>query len=69
METAKKIGENLKQSRKFKGMTQKEVAYVLNMTQQQYNRFENGVFELNYDQILTLCNLYEISPNELFDVR
>lgn len=69
METAKKIGENLKQSRKFKGMTQKEVAYVLNMTQQQYSRFENGVFELNYDQILTLCNLYEISPNELFDVR
>ncbi|MBQ4269390.1 MAG: helix-turn-helix transcriptional regulator [Clostridia bacterium] len=69
METAKKIGENLKQSRKFKGMTQKEVACVLKMTQQQYSRFENGVFELNYDQILTLCKLYEITPNELFDVR
>ncbi len=38
------------------------------MTQQQYSRFENGVFELNYEQILFLCKLFEITPNELFDV-
>lgn len=37
------------------------------MTQQQYSRFENGVFELNYDQILFLYELFEISPSELFD--
>ncbi|MBO5277762.1 MAG: helix-turn-helix transcriptional regulator, partial [Clostridia bacterium] len=40
----------------------------LNMTQQQYSRFENGVFELNYYQIIILCKLYEITPNELFNV-
>ena len=69
MEVAKKIGQNLKEARKFKGLTQKEVAAKLNMTQQQYSRFENGVFELNYGQILTLCQLYEISPNELFNIN
>lgn len=69
MTTAKRVGENLKESRKFKGLTQKEVGHFLNMTQQQYSRFENGVFELNYDQILILCELYEITPNELFNVR
>ena len=69
METAKKIGNNLKEARKFKAYTQKDVAKLLKMTQQQYSRFENGVFELNYDQILFLCELYEITPNELFNIK
>ena len=69
MDIAKIIGNNLKQSRKDCGLTQKQVGEKLNMTQQQYSRFENGVFELNYDQILFLCNLYEITPNELFDIN
>lgn len=68
METAKKIGNNLKQARKDKGFTQKQVAEKMLMTQQQYSRFENGVFELNYEQILTLCLLFDISPNDLFSL-
>ncbi len=66
MEIAKAIGNNLKQARKDKGLTQKEVANKFNMTQQQYSRFENGVFELNYSQILDLCELYDITPSDLF---
>lgn len=66
MKTAEIIGKNIKQARKDKGYTQKEVAFILHMTQQQYSRFENGVFELNYDQILTLCKLYDVTPNEIF---
>jgi len=69
MELAKKIGKNLKEARKFKELTQKEVASYLNMTQQQYSRFENGVFELNYQQIISLCELYNITPNDLFDLN
>lgn len=68
METAKLIGKNLKDARKIKGLTQKEAAATLKMSQQQYSRFENGVFELNYHQILHFCELYEITPNELFDI-
>ena len=60
------VGNNLKQARKDKGYTQKEVAAFMHMTQQQYSRFENGVFELNYLQILTLCNFLDITPNDLF---
>lgn len=66
MDIAKQVGNNLKEARKFKGFTQKEVAQQMHMTQQQYSRFENGIFELNYGQILFLCRLYEITPNELF---
>lgn len=68
MKNAKIIGANLKEARKFKGLTQKEVGTAMHMTQQQYSRFENGIFELNYDQILFLCKLYEITPNELFNI-
>lgn len=66
MEIAKIIGNNLKQARKDAKLTQKQVAEKLKMTQQQYSRFENGVFELNYYQILFLCDLYDITPNDLF---
>lgn len=63
------IGNNLKEARKYKNLTQKSVAEKMGMTQQQYSRFENGVFELNYQQILSLCELYEITPNELFSIE
>ena len=66
MKTAIRVGKNLKEARRYKGFTQKEVAEKLLMTQQQYSRFENGVFELNYDQIIFLCELYDIEPNDLF---
>lgn len=69
MDVSKKIGNNLKQARKDLQLTQKEVASILKMTQQQYSRFENGVFQLNYEQILFLCNLYKITPNDLFDIK
>ncbi len=68
MRVAERIGANLKQARKDVQLTQKQVAEKFNMTQQQYSRFENGVFELNYTQILELCKLYNITPNELFSL-
>ena len=69
MRIAEAVGKNLKQARKDKGLTQNEVAKIMNMTQQQYSRFENGVFELNYSQIIELCEVYDITPNELFNLE
>lgn len=66
MELAKKVGQVIKEARKLKGLTQKEVASIFRMTQQQYSRFENGIFELNYQQIIDICRLLDISPNDLF---
>lgn len=67
MNISKSVGQNIKEARKFKGMTQKEVAKLFHMTQQQYSRFENGVFELNYQQIVDICKLLDTSPNEIFN--
>lgn len=69
MEIAKQIGGNIKEARKLKGLTQSDVAKVFRMTQQQYSRFENGVFELNYEQILKLCEFLDMTPNEFFDIK
>ncbi len=69
MKISEKIGKNIKDARKFKGLTQREIAEMLFMTQQQYSRFENGIFELNYDQILKICEILEITPNEFFDTN
>ena len=60
------VGKRLKESRLVMSLTQNQVAKKLNMTQQQYSRFENGIFELNYNQIVFLCDLFDISADYLF---
>ena len=66
MDIAKKVGNVLREARKIKGLTQKEVASLLFMRQQQYSRFEMGKFELNYQQIIKLCQILDVTPNDLF---
>ena len=68
MNLAKKIGENIKIARKSVAKTQREIATLMYMTQQQYSRFENGIFELNYEQILKLCKILDTTPNDIFAV-
>ncbi|MDR3263307.1 MAG: helix-turn-helix domain-containing protein [Clostridiales bacterium] len=65
----KEVGSRLKESRVAAHYTQAQVAKKLYMTQQQYSRFENGVFELNYDEIIFLCKLYDISADYLFGLE
>ena len=45
MSIAVVVGNRIKEARKEKGLTQKYVAQIFHMTQQQYSRFENGKFE------------------------
>ena len=65
-ELAKLVGENLKNARKAKGYTQKEVAKLLNKFQPDYSEYESGKIELDYFKITYLCKLFEITPNDLF---
>ena len=67
MDIAKIVGNNIKEARKLKGLTQSQVAQIFRMTQQQYSRFENGVFELNYEQIVKICEILDLTPNEIFN--
>ena len=63
---AKKVGENLKIARKAKGLTQAELAARLNKYQPDYSEYETGRIELDYEKIIALCEILDITPNELF---
>ncbi len=65
MSLKSEVGGRLKDARRISGYTQKQVAEKLLMTQQQYSRFENGIFELNYEQLVFLCKLYDVSADYL----
>lgn len=61
------IGNNLKDARLAKNMTQQEVASILSKYQSDYSNYESGKIELDYEKIVFLCNLFDIEPNDLFD--
>lgn len=62
----KEVGNRIKESRKAKGLTQSKVATYLNMTQQQYSRFENGVFELDYQNLVKISKFLDVSLDYIF---
>lgn len=66
METAKLVGENLKQARLAKGITQTQIAAELQKYQSDYSEYETGKIQLDYDKIVYLCKRFDITPNDLF---
>ena len=67
MNIAKIVGENLKNARQAKGITQTEIAKELNKYQSDYSEYETGKIQLDYEKIVYLCKRFNITPNELFD--
>lgn len=61
------IGNNLRLARQAKNLTQKEVAAKLHKYQPDYSQYETGKIELDYEKIVVLCKLLDITPNDLFD--
>lgn len=66
MEISKIVGENLKQARKAKGLTQSQIASEMHKFQPDYSQYETGKIQLDYDKIVYLCNRLDITPNDLF---
>ena len=59
------IGEILLNLRKKKGLSQEEVAEKLNVTRQTVSKWETEQSSPDFDKIVPLCELYEITPDEL----
>lgn len=51
----------LKDLREDKDLLQKDIANILNVSQQQYSRCETGVNELSYDGLIKLAKFYNTS--------
>ncbi len=59
----------LKEYREKLNMSQRDIAVVLNISQQGYWAWEKGVSFPNGERILQLCKLLECTPNDLFGVH
>ena len=55
----------LKELRKSKGMTQKEVAQELNITDRTYGHYETGKREPSIDMLIEIAKYYNISIDVL----
>lgn len=55
------MDNRLKVIRKFKGLTQTEVAKVLNITQSQYGKYENGKTSISMENAKKLAEYYGVS--------
>ena len=61
-----KIGKFIAESRKEKNMTQQELADKLGVTDRAVSHWENGRRLPDYSLLKDLCNILQISVNELF---
>ncbi|MBQ5968694.1 MAG: helix-turn-helix transcriptional regulator [Clostridia bacterium] len=55
--------EIIRELREDHDLTQKDIAKVLQTTQQVYSRYEKGINEIPIRHIVTLCQYYGISAD------
>ena len=60
-ELKEKVGERREQLH----MTQRDVASAIGVAQPVYQRFEKGIFECSYAQLVALCKLFDLSADFL----
>ncbi|MBR3949805.1 MAG: helix-turn-helix transcriptional regulator [Oscillospiraceae bacterium] len=61
--------QNLRTIRTERGLSQMEIAELLDTTQQQYSKYENGQNEIPVRHIITLCRFYGISADWLLGLK
>lgn len=58
---------NLRDIRKERGKTQKQIAKLLGISQQSYSAYENGVSQPPRDALIKLAEYYQVSTDYLLD--
>lgn len=57
--------ERMKNLREDRDLTQAQVGKILNKSQQGYNHIETGRAELKIDDLIKLCDYYNVSADYL----
>jgi transcriptional regulator with XRE-family HTH domain len=63
------VGKRLKESRKYAGFSQNQVAQYLGILQPAYARYESGVIELDYEKLTELCKLFDVSSDYILGLK
>ena len=59
------FGEHLREIRISKNITQKQLATLVGSTERGIQRYESGERKPNFDAIIALCNVLEVSAHYL----
>lgn len=57
--------DRIKELREDHDLLQKDISKILNVSQQQYSRYELGECQMTYEQLMTLADFYEVSIDYL----
>ncbi len=59
--------KNLRAVREDKDLKQKDIAKILNVSQNTYSQYETGVISLTAEVLIKLSDFYEVSIDYLLD--
>lgn len=62
------IGSNLKEIRKDRGVTQKQLADAIGSTQLQVTRWENDTQKMNAEFLKKICEFLKVSSDIILDI-
>lgn len=65
--SSKEIGEKLKEFRKLRGLTQEQLAEMVEVTFQQIQKYENGNTRLNTDKLQAVAQALDVPVSAFFD--
>ena len=61
--------DKIREVRKQNRYSQKDMAEILETTQQQYSKYENLQQEMPIRHLITICNHFQISADWLLDLK
>ena len=61
--------ERMRALREDRDLTQREVALVINKSQQGYSHIEDGRAELKIDDLIKLCKFYKVSSDYFIGLK
>lgn len=63
------IEQRLHDCRRYLRLRQQTVADYMGMKRQSYAAIENGTRKLTVAEMVMLCNLFRVTPNNLLDIK
>jgi|SRR5690554_4396941 len=63
------IGENIKQIRELKGLTQENMATELGVTQKTYSNLENSGNNITYERIIKIADILDVSISKILHLN
>ncbi|MFR5875605.1 MAG: helix-turn-helix domain-containing protein, partial [Eubacterium sp.] len=63
------IGIRIRKYRELRGLSQKELADLIGVSNSRVSNWEQGINRPNADIISDLCKALDVSPSELLDIQ